>query len=300
MSNVGLKVRNKTESQIIDICTRAHDELAEYLGVESTQVFGRTAYWGKDAFHAGLWINQNKHSVLNFRNLYGENVRTMLEIIGHELRHAEQYAQGYMDAPWGGYGRKSSTHSNGKWDEGYWNGKSYSGPYRDAPWEIDARAHEKEYAEVMIKAASITPKELDLVLPGRRVTYYNEHQKKEEFEKNSKERIHWYSANTISKEQDEENMRLRKQEWIDLGMIPPNGKTKVWEYPEGSSRAKKLKMHKEFNDIKKKYKTVYRKDAVAYLTDSQLRACKQDDYWEAQKNILEFDEVELSMGDVTY
>ena len=69
MSNIGLNPRNKTETQIMEITTRAHDWLAKELNLVSRQEFGRTAYWGKDAFHGGLWMNDDKLSVLNFRNL---------------------------------------------------------------------------------------------------------------------------------------------------------------------------------------------------------------------------------------
>ena len=306
MANVGLKPRNKTEERIISICTRAHDALADYIGVASTQEFGRTAYWGEQANHVGLWYQHSKQSVVNFRLLYGENVKTMLEIIGHELRHAEQYKKGYMDAPWGGFGRNRQSIHGGKWEEGYWKGERYSGPYNEAPWEIDARKAEKEYASMMIDMASISPEELDLTLPGQRTTYYNEEQKKAEFEKNCKEAVQWYYADTCTKEQDEENKRLMKEEWIAAGMIPPTGtrgKAKYWTYPKNKSKAATMRKSKVFDHIKRKYKSASRKDAVAYLTASQLRACKEaslSPYWEAQKNILELDLVEMSMADVTY
>ena len=299
MSNIGIRPRNNNEKQIIEICTRAHDWLAKELGVESTQEFGRTAYWGKDAFHAGLWYERSKQSVLNFRNLYGETVNTMLRIIGHELRHAMQYKHGMLKQD---QYRKHTTGVHGRWERGYWNDEYFSGAYRDAPWEVDARAYQEKYRQMITDAGIVSAKELDLILSGQRVTYYNEQQKMEEFENNSKEGIHWFKAATISQEQDEENKKLMHQGWVDLGYIAPT-RGKTWKYPEGVSNKAFKEMRSGWDLVKKKYRLTYRKDAMAYLTDSQLTACRKDrldTYWEAQKNILEFDEVELSMADVTY
>ena len=300
MSNVGLKPKNKTETQIIDICTRAHDWLAKELGVESTQVFGRTAYWGRDAFHGGLWINQNKHSVLNFRNLYGENVRNMLEIIGHELRHALQYQKGWLkDNP---YANNKSIHA-GSWEEGEWMGKDFTGAYRDAPWEIDAKKYQKKYAQMIIDSGVVTAKELDVRLPGERIKYYNEYEKKTQLEEKLNTRIHWFKAADVTREQADKNDKLFDEMLIEAGWVAPKEGSNRWNLPQNASKAKVVKLEKVWDQAKKLYAMRYRRDAIAYLTDAELRACKKDKldtYWFAQKNILQFDEVELSMSDLTY
>ena len=96
MSNIGLKIRNENEQQVVDIMTRCHDWLANELDIDSKMEFGRTCNWGKDAFHAGLWYNSTKQSVLNFRNLYGANMYQMLKIVAHEARHGVQYKTGML------------------------------------------------------------------------------------------------------------------------------------------------------------------------------------------------------------
>ena len=158
MSNIGLKIRNENEQQVVDIMTRCHDWLANELDIDSKMEFGRTCNWGKDAFHAGLWYNSTKHSVLNFRNLYGANMYQMLKIVAHEARHAVQGKTGMID--WTKDRRVKTLH-NGRWESGTWNGEYWSGPYRDAPWEVDARAHEEEYAQLVIDAGIITQEEFD-------------------------------------------------------------------------------------------------------------------------------------------
>jgi hypothetical protein len=163
MANIGLRVRDENEQQIVDIMTRCHDWLANELDIESNMAFGRTAYWGDDAFHAGLWYDKTKQSVLNFRNLYGANVYQLLKIIAHEARHGVQYKTGMLTDE----KRSRKTRHDGKWETGVWNGEYWSGRYRDAPWEVDARAHEKTYAQLVIDAGIITQEELSLKLAGR-------------------------------------------------------------------------------------------------------------------------------------
>jgi hypothetical protein len=298
MSYVGINPRNKTEKQIIEICTRAHNWLAKELDVDSSQEFGRTALWGKDAFHGGLWISGKKQSVLNFRNLYGENVKTMLNIVSHELRHAYQYANGMMRDD--NIGRSKGGMHVGVWECGYWNDKYYSGVYREAPWEIDARAHEETYTQMIIDSGVVSAKELDIILPGARTTYYNESEKQEQFSNNSKERIHWFKAATISKAQSDKNDKLLHKAFSDAGFIAPTSPKGNWSFGK-VSKAQQVVMDKEWKFAKKQFATKYRKDAVAYLTDSKYKSiASKDQFWEAQKNILEFDTVELAVSALTY
>ena len=160
MANIGLKPRNKNEIEIISIMTRCHDWLANELGITSRMEFGRTCNWGKDAFHAGLWLEQTKQSVLNFRNLYGATVERMLRIVAHEARHAVQYRDGLLEDK---ASRPKMTH-NGRWETGTWKGTYYSGTYKDAPWEQDARAHETAYSKLVIDAGVVSAKELKMKL----------------------------------------------------------------------------------------------------------------------------------------
>jgi hypothetical protein len=297
MSNVGINPRNKTEEQIIEICTRAHNWLAKELNVASSQEFGRTAIWGKDAFHAGLWIERNKQSVLNFRNLYGNTVSDMLRIIGHELRHAMQYKHGMLKVD---QFSKVTTGVHGRWERGYWNDEYYSGKYRDAPWEIDARAYQNQYKQMIIDSGVVTSEELDIVLPGNRVTYFNEDKKQEELSESNKERIHWFKAATISKAQSDKNDKLLHKAFKDAGFIAPTSPKGRWSFGD-APRAKRADMNKAWKSAKKEFALKYRKDAIAYLTDSEYKSIsKADQYWEAQKNILQYDEVEITEGDLVY
>jgi len=292
MSIIGIQTRNQSETQIMEICTRANDWLAKKLNVVSTQEFGRQCNWGKDAFHGGLWMNDTKQSVLNFRNLYGEKVIDMLRIIGHELRHAYQHQNNMLTD------RKGSATKGGKNAilSGTWNGASWTGFYSDAPWEIDARAYEQEYKQMIIDSGIISEEELNMVLPGDRVTYFNEDQKKKELNDSSEEAIHYFEAATISKAQDDKNGELRKKAIVNAGFILKNNK---WSYGD-TSRSEQLVMQKTFKSLKKEFAVKYRNDALAYLTDSQYKnTAKKDRFWAAQENILQFDTVELAMSDLS-
>lgn len=158
----GLVVRNEQERQVVEYCKQAHAWMNSHFGLETKLVFSRECNWGKDAFHAGLYIAEDNEIWLNFRNLYGSDLTKVLTVLGHEMRHAVQYATGKLTR----FGHRKSIGSGcDKWISGVWEGKHMFIQYKNAPWEIDARAHQNEYAMLASAALGFTAKEWNITLP---------------------------------------------------------------------------------------------------------------------------------------
>jgi len=291
MANIGIKPRNATEVQIIDITRRAHNWLAKELDIDSTLEFGRTAYWGRDAFHAGLWYNHTKQSVLNFRNLYGENVMTLLRIIGHEARHAVQYRDGMLST----LGRHTYTH-NERYESGMWNGERYYGPYLTAPWEIDARAHEEQYAQLITDSGILTEDELFMTIPGLKDDIYLEDETRQKVNDEFGP-VSWYKATVQTEQENDMNYEKFIATIQEAGWEMPKGKKK-WTLKDGYDwkTAKSV-----WDKAKKLTKTTYRKDAIAFLTREQERTIPKDKrFWAAQANVVEFEKRALTLADMKF
>jgi predicted SprT family Zn-dependent metalloprotease len=163
MSRVGLVVRNNAEQTAVNMCIEAHKWLNTKFGVDTKLTFSREVNWGNDVFYAGFYRDANKEIRINIRNLYGNSIKDILAVLGHEIRHAIQHKKDWLEK---GY---SSKGGDGKWESGNWKGKSYWGEYWTAPWEIDAREYQYKYADMTIKALGFE-KDADTKLPYGSVT----------------------------------------------------------------------------------------------------------------------------------
>jgi hypothetical protein len=317
MSNIGLKIRNENEQQVVDIMTRCHDWLAKELDIESNMAFGRTCNWGKDAFHVGLWYNSSNQSVLNFRNLYGANMYRMLKIVAHEARHAVQYKTGMLVEA----GRSRKTKHDGKWETGIWNGEYWSGPYRDAPWEIDARAHEEPYAQMVIDAGIISQEELSLKLAGREgdsdhmIVRLDTETEQEIRDQHGK--VSFWKVAAITREEDLANTD-RFEDLVKSHFVLKSNKRYSYNYPDSLKDDEGRVFHspelkafckeadKVWKDAKKQTKLTYRDDAVAFLTAEETaelkkaKATKNDMFWAAQKNVVEYKSRPATEDDLVY
>jgi hypothetical protein len=304
MANIGLKVRDENEQQVVDIMTKCHDWLANELDIKSNMAFGRTCHWGKDAFHAGLWSFDTEQSVLNFRNLYGANMYQMLKIVAHEARHAVQGATGMID--WTKDRDVKSLH-NGRWESGTWNGEYWSGAYRDAPWEVDARAHEEVYAQMVIDAGIITQEELSIKLAGRdgdsdHMIVRLDTETLQEIEQEHGKVSLWKAA-VQTKEEDDANTELFRN--IVSKSYTFNQKSNMWfNNPDCDLSYKEAK--KVWEDAKKETKLKYQKDAIAFLTVEETaklkkaKASKNDMFWAAQKNMVVYKTRPATEDDLVY
>jgi len=163
MSKVGLVVRNNAEQKAVNMCIEAHKWLNTKFGVDTKLTFSREVNWGNDVFYAGFYRDANKEIRINIRNLYGNSIKDILSVLGHEIRHAIQHKSDWLEK---GY---SSKGGDGKWESGNWKGKRYWGEYWTAPWEIDAREYQYKYADMAIKALGFQ-KDADTKLPYGSVT----------------------------------------------------------------------------------------------------------------------------------
>jgi len=179
MAYRGLITRNEEEQLFVNCITKGHKFLNEKLGLDSKLEFGRTAVWGKNAHHAGLYFHETNEVLLNFRNLYGHNMRTFLEVLGHEVRHAYQKQQGWFgDNP-----PKSQGYGKSRYEYGMWCGRRIYDKYENLPWEIDARKYEKVYAQLIINSGILTDKELSSVMSGAKRYRVLENETKRELTK---------------------------------------------------------------------------------------------------------------------
>ena len=293
MSNIGLKTRNQNERDVIEIMTRCHNWVADKLNIDSKMEFGRTAYWGKDAFHAGLWFNTTKQSVLNFRNLYGAPMARLLRIIAHEARHAVQYRDGLLLTQ----GRNSKMTHNGKYEYGTWKGERYSGSYRDAPWEIDARAHEKQYSDMIIKAGIISPAELKMKLSGKQdqVVYLGS-ETRNEIRKQHVE-VHFYKASKIIESQQEKRQKQLHKAVISAG-FKYDVKTNRYSF---TGKTQHQAQDKAWKKAKKDFNTKYCDKSIAFLTrDKEKLLSKGKRFWEAQKNRMFYKSRPMQDSDLVY
>jgi len=164
MSRVGLVVRNNAEQTAVNMCIEAHKWLNKKFGVDTKLTFSREVNWGNDVYYAGFYCHANKEVRINIRNLYGNSIKDILAVLGHEIRHAIQY-----DKKWLNGSRFKEGKGRNPYVSDNWKGKHYWGEYLTAPWEVDAREYQYKYADMAIKALGFQ-KDADTKLPYGSVT----------------------------------------------------------------------------------------------------------------------------------
>lgn len=153
----GIKIRNEQEQLAVNVMTEAHEYFNKVFQLNTTLTFQRECNWGKDAKHAGWYQYRNNLVALNFRNMYGATIQDLLEVLAHEMRHAVQYDYEWLT--------NFNTKPGSKYVSGTWKGEYMMVKYEDAPWEVDARAHEKPYSQEVIEALNISQEVLQTRLP---------------------------------------------------------------------------------------------------------------------------------------
>lgn len=147
MSKVGLVVRNNAEQTAVNLCIEAHKWLNKRFDVDTKLTFSREVNWGNDVHYAGFYRHKEKEVRINIRNLYGNSIKDIMVVLGHEIRHAIQCKEGSLSEFAEAKGRGSNSYVWGRW-----NGKYDCHKYETAPWEIDAREYQTKYANMAIKA----------------------------------------------------------------------------------------------------------------------------------------------------
>ena len=185
MSKKGMIPRDKKEVLAKELLIKCHDWLKRDLKVDTNLVLSRECNWGKNAFHAGCYVDARNEVRMNFRNFSGASIYDFLEVLGHEMRHAVQYSKGFLERTRldGHVTRNSKRYVSGTWKgEHLWRVA-----YVDAPWEVDARKYQAKYADKVIKALGITNKELNVTTEmgiqnnsDQRATYLNLNKKYKE------------------------------------------------------------------------------------------------------------------------
>ena len=155
----GIKIRNKQEQLAVNVMTEAHEYFNKVFQLNTSLTFQRECNWGKNAFHAGWYRDKDRTVALNFRNMYGATIQDLLEVLAHEIRHAYQYEFEFLS------NHSGNAKSRSTYIRGTWKGQPMYVKYEDAPWEVDARAHEKPYSQEVIEALNISEEVLQTRLP---------------------------------------------------------------------------------------------------------------------------------------
>ncbi len=134
--------RNDQEIQMVKAIELASEILEEKLNVKIVLQAQRQPGWaGADAFHAGMYVSEDRMIKINFRNLTGASAKIVLGVLGHEFRHAVQYQ----------HGMKSGRVWNGPNVENMaMNTSSRFARYYNQPHEVDARMYQDVYANMVI------------------------------------------------------------------------------------------------------------------------------------------------------
>lgn len=142
---------------------QAHEYICDQIGVDVPLWYERKHIFGPAANYFGCYKPSDTICVFNFSANYGQTLSSALETIGHELRHALQYQEGWYT------GHTSRRQRWGKQLIGVWKGEEYKGDYLNAPWEIDARAFQQHYADICKHL--FTQEELNTSLPVYEAKY---------------------------------------------------------------------------------------------------------------------------------
>ena len=209
----GIVARNKEETECIQLLKEGHAHLNTILNLRTNLVIERKVNWGNDTFYAGFYREEDSLMVINFRRLMGHTLHTVLEVLGHEIRHAVQYQQGWL--PKSNKWRFVGQRDGERIESHEWKGQKISKvKYWHAPWEIDARQFQGEYAKMIIEAGVITSEQAKIKLLGERhVEILREATKKKILDSNSGREINWF---VVYLESWDENSARCKELFIEL------------------------------------------------------------------------------------
>lgn len=151
--------RNAEELEMVRAIEIATEILESHLNVKVVLQAQRQPGWaGSDAFHAGMYCHDERLVKINFRNLTGHSAKTVLTVLGHEMRHAVQHQHGmYCE--------------RGRWigprmDEVKLRSSSRFARYYNRPEEVDARTFEDAYANLVINDSRFSKIASALNVPG--------------------------------------------------------------------------------------------------------------------------------------
>ena len=301
MAYTGIQTRNKTEEQAIEVMTRCFNFLQKKLGTNAKLEFGRTAIWGKDAFHSGLYTHGKKEVILNFRNLYGFDFDTLLQVLSHEMRHAYQDHKGWFDNPnreryFMGY----SSRSTGGAKSGYWKGE-YVGyvDYDEQPWEQDARAYERTYRDLCVDAGVITDKELTTHLPGNKTMRNLVSESINAFKKKYPNRQICTAYDETEGEYQNRKKSIKKEANDKMSKYGFKLINNTWTYKGPKSKSAENWKKARKVTINPRPKRKERKDGFCWFAGSKADLYKNDNFEKSQKNFVKYKTRLLTIQDLT-
>ena len=295
----GIIPRNETEKLFINYLQKAHYFLNEKLNLNTNLDQERVCYWGNDAFHSGFYKDIENKIVINFRNLYGFSLKTIMIVLGHEFRHAYQYKKGYLERE-DAYRSVKNPQSHNRMEKGIWKGKEIKlTKYFDLPWEKDARAYENKYANIIFKSNIIPKKDFNILLPGDKTTMPLRSETAQKlYKKFGEKNVEIFKKYSETKEQYKKRVERERKPFLkelksigykqeDKSIVPINPKKKI-KYNDPI-------FEKVQNLVKKINKIKSRKiddRGICYLTINQINGFKA---WNRKAVDLAFNEYEELM-----
>lgn len=161
--------RSANEARVIKAVELASKILSDQLKLVNLtlQVQRQTGWGGSRAFHAGMYVDSKKLIKINLRNLQGTDIKTIMEVLGHEFRHALQHSKQWLvNRRWNG---PEVNHHNMTFRDASFSGRTLAG-YWNKPEERDARANEEAYAALVLNHPdfkSFTGLKFDGIKPQR-------------------------------------------------------------------------------------------------------------------------------------
>lgn len=301
MAYTGIRTRNKTEDQAIEVMTRCFDFLQDKLGTNAKLEFGRTAVWGKDAFYSGLYTHGDKQVILNFRNLYGFDFDTILQVLSHEMRHAYQDHKGWFDNPnrstaFMGY----SSRKTGGRKSGYWQGE-YVGycAYEDQPWEQDARAYERTYRDLCVEAGKITQQELATHLPGDKTRKCLENETIREWNKSNPGKMVITAFSETEQEYEARRKQAKQQAHDKMTELGFELIENTWTYKGPKNKAYENHKKAKRVTINPRPKRKERQDGFCWFEGTHKELYTDNNFEKSQKNFVKYKTRQLTLRDLT-
>lgn len=110
-TRAGIVPRDAVEIKCISLLKLGYKYLNEIFNLDPDLLIGRKVDWGNDTIYAGTYNAQTNLVVINLRRLRGHSMMTIFSVLDHELRHAVQYQQGWLNRDFGGRIFHSSSNN---------------------------------------------------------------------------------------------------------------------------------------------------------------------------------------------
>ena len=271
----GIVIRNQTEQNFVDKVRECHQHLNTHLELNTALNIERHLAWGRDTWYAGYYCQKENLVNINFERLYGFELKDILKVLCHEMRHGLQHAKGWFGDPNSDRFRTVSYRSKGRIESDYWKGKRYDRwAYKDCPWETDARAYEQPYYDLLTKANLITKEQGQMSMPGDKhqrpdhSEYENLIRKK--YNRDDTQRFVAFEDSRLVRKEKSKMIYNKYEKLFQAYGYSFNTETNNWFSKKSHTAAQAKEFNKLWSQYKKEDKHKQRKDGCVVVGVSEL------------------------------